>query len=376
MRYKKFGSTNIEIPVVGQGTMGIGGFFDEDLSSDQTAIHAIKIGIDLGMTLIDTAEVYGNGHSEEIVGKAVEKIRNEVIIATKVSPEHLRYDDVISSCEESLKRLRTDYIDLYQIHWPNPGIPMKESFEAMMKLRDEGKIRFIGVSNFTLCDLQEIMSISDVCNIVSVQTEYNLFDRTAEQNAIPYCEENNLTILAYSPLNQGEFYQNSIREEVLTNVAKKHQKTNSQIALNWLISQTNIVVIPKAIKNEHIVQNAAASDFTLDMNDIEEIDRVFQSKPIDVPLDNIKIIVDESGRRKVYETIEDALQNPLGFIPSPSVLADHLKRTGEMLKPVRVKKSSDPTGSYKFELVEGRIRYWAWYIAYNGKKPIPVLVRS
>jgi len=372
---KRLGNSNEYIPALGQGTMGLGGFLEVDKDDDFDYIKTIKLGIDYGLTFIDTAEAYGDGHAEELVGSAISNQRSRVFIATKVSPEHLSYEDIIRACEGSMKRMATDYIDLYQIHWPNPGIQIKETMEAMKYLREQGKIRFIGASNFSLEQIRESMEIFGQEGFISVQSEYNLFDRSIEYDILPFCEENDLLTIAYSPLDQGYIAQGNSRIETLENIAQKYGKTRAQIVLNWLVSHPNVIAIAKAVKPEHIRQNATAADFEIDQADIQTIDRAFECKPIDVPTQKIKVIVGGQGNRKVYQTIEDALKNPLGFTPSPYALAKDMRQKKYAIKPVRVRKSSDRTARYDYDLVEGRIRYWAWHIAYDGKRPISVLVR-
>lgn len=373
---KRLGNSGEHIPSLGQGTMGLGGFLMTNKDDDCVYIKAIKLGIDYGLTFIDTAEAYGDGHAEELVGRAISNQRSQVFIATKVSPEHLAYEDVIRACEGSMKRLATDYIDLYQIHWPNPVIPIKETMEAMKHIREQGKIRFVGVSNFSLEQIRESIEIFGKEGFIFVQSEYNLFDRSIENDILPFCEENDLLTIAYSPLDQGYIAQGNLRIQTLERIAQKYGKTRAQIVLNWLVSHPNVIAIAKAVKPEHIRQNATAADFEIDQADIQIIDRTFQCKSIDVPTQKIKVIVGGQGNRKVYQTIEDALKNPLGFTPSPYALAMDMRKKDSAIKPVRVRKSSDKTGQYEYDLVEGRIRYWAWHIAYDGKRPISVLVRS
>ena len=372
---KRLGNINEYIPALGQGTMGLGGFLEVDKGEDFNYIKAIQLGIDCGLTFIDTAEAYGDGHAEELVGKATRNQRSRVFIATKVSPEHLAYEEIIRACEGSMKRLATEYIDLYQIHWPNPEVPIKETVEAMKYLREQGKIRFIGASNFSLEQIEESMEIIGKDEFIFVQSEYNLFDRSIEYDILPFCEENNLLTIAYSPLDQGYIAQGHSRIEALEKIAQKYGKTRAQIVLNWIVSHQNVIAIAKAANPEHIRQNATAGDFEIDQADIQKINIAFQCKPIDVPTKKIKVIVGGQGNRKVYQTIEDALNNPLDFTPSPYALAKDMRQNKCAIKPVRVRKSSDRTGRYDYDLVEGRIRYWAWHIAYDGKRPIPVLVR-
>jgi len=263
MRYNAIGSSNnIFASVIGQGSMGIGGYLKKDSTSDKKYIDALQLGINSGMTFIDTAENYGGGYSEIIIGEAVKRIRDKVLIATKVSPEHLSYENVIHACDGSLKRLGTDYIDIYQIHWPNPAIPVGETLRAMETLKKQGKIRFIGVSNFSLKQLKEAIATLESGEIVSAQVEYNLFDRTIENDILPFCEENSIAVIAYSPLDQGDIIQGESKSEIIRAIALKYNKTPAQIVLNWLISHKNVITIPKALKPEHIRQNAESANLS------------------------------------------------------------------------------------------------------------------
>src|SRR5271157_4227416 len=209
MKYKKLGTSTVNVPAIGQGCMGIGGYFSSNTENDQEQIDTLKYAILNGMTLVDTAEIYGAGHSEELVGKAVHSMRSDVFIATKVSPEHLSYNNVIASAENSLRRFKTDYIDLYQIHWPNPTIPVEETLGAMKTLVDQGKVRFVGVSNFYVNALREADHLFSPYRIATNQMEYNLFDRSIEKEVLPYCTAESVSLIAYSPLDQGDFSVNS-----------------------------------------------------------------------------------------------------------------------------------------------------------------------
>lgn len=375
MKYKELGKTNTKIPAIGQGCMGIGGYLSRDPLQDNDQIKALRLGIELGMTFIDTAEVYGTGHSEEIVGRAIKGIRDKVFIATKVSPENLSYDALLQSAEDSLHRLNTDYIDLYQVHWPNPKIPISETMRAMEQLLKERKIRHVGVCNFSLKELKEaqVALLEDV--IVSIQVEYNFFDRTIENSILPYCEREGITTIAYSPLDQGRIANCERRIKVLQMIANKYNRTKAQIALNWLISHCSVITIPKATNPVHIKENASSADFDLLEEDFKEIDKIFTQECVYVPTDKIRVVLGGQVDRLVYQTVEEAIENKLKFSPGPIDLAKSIGED-EPLKPIRVIRSTDKTGKYDYDLIEGRIRYWAWVIAYNGEKPIPVYIRD
>ncbi len=369
MKYKDLGKKHTKIPAIGQGCMGIGGYLSRDSLQDNNQIKALRLGIELGMSFIDTAETYGKGHSEELVGRAIEGVRDKVFVATKVSPEHFSYDALLQSAEGSLRRLKTDYIDLYQVHWPNPKVLINETMRAMERLVRKGKIRYVGVSNFSLKGLKEAQAAISEDEVVSVQVEYNLLDRTIENSILPYCQSEGITTIAYSPLDQGRIASGKERIERLKMIAGKYNRTMAQVALNWLISHLSVIAIPKATNLDHVKENASSADFELSNEDFEEISKIFTQECVYVSTDRIRVIVGGQGNRQVYHTIEEAIENKLGFVPSPAGLAQDIQK-GEVLKPVRVIRSTDETGKYDYDLIEGRIRYWAWVIAYSGEKPI------
>lgn len=375
MKYEDLGKKHTKMPAIGQGCMGIGGYLSKDSLQDNNQIKALRLGIELGMTLIDTAETYGKGHSEELVGRAIEGVRHKVFIATKVSPKHFSYDALLQSAEGSLRRLKTDYIDLYQVHWPNPKVLINETMRAMERLIRKGKIRYVGVSNFSLKELKEAQAAISEDEIVSVQVEYNLFNRTIENSILPYCQSEGITTIAYSPLDQGRIASGEERIERLKMIAGKYDRTMAQVTLNWLISHLSVITIPKATNLDHVKENASSTDFELSNEDFEEISKIFTQECVYVPTDRIRVIVGGQGDRQVYHTVEEAIENKLEFIPSSVDLAQNI-REGEVLKPVRVIRSADKTGKYDYDLIEGRIRYWAWVIAHNGEKSIPVYIRD
>lgn len=375
MQHKELGKSSVKIPAIGQGCMGIGGYLSKDSHQDDNQVKALRLGIELEMNFIDTAEAYGDGHSEGLVGRAIEGIRDKVFIASKVSPEHLFYDGLLLSAEKSLRKLKTDYIDLYQVHWPNPKVPIDETMRAMEQLVREGKVRYIGMSNFSLRQLKAAQAALSENEIVSVQVEYNLFDRNIENSILPYCESESITTIAYSPLDQGQIAGDYKKTKALETIANRYNRTVAQVALNWLISHPSVIAIPKATNPIHIRENASAADFELSDEDFEEISRVFTQECIYAPTDRIRVIVGGRGNRQVYQTVDEALENKLGFVPSPLDLAQDIRKD-EILKPIRVTQSTDESGEYDYDLIEGRIRYWAWVIAHKGKVSIPAYIRE
>lgn len=372
---KKLGKTGISLPALGLGT---GDFFWNSDLSDVQKISLIQKAIELGVCLIDTAEGYGDGKAEELVGEAIQGVRQQVVIASKFSPEHHRFDDVLKSCEKSLKRLKIDSIDLYQVHWPNPSISIEETMKALSKLVDDKMVKAVGVSNYSLREISEIQNYLGDVPLSSVQMEYNLFERTIEENGIfDYCQKNEVSLLAYSPLDQGQL--NCIHPEkysLLDKIVQKYGKAVPQIILGWLMSRKQVVPVMRTTSLKHLEQNAAVLHFELSAEDVALMDQAF---PIDYSLvDTAKIQVALQGEwnHKVYQTLEQALENKLGFVPSPGDLAKAISQ-GDCLKPVRLKKRQDVSNGSEYDLVAGRIRYWAWVIAHGqDRKPIPAYIRE
>ena len=266
MKFQKLGNTDIDIPEVGLGAWKYRG-----------GVEPLRRGVDLGAHLIDTAEIYG---TEAIVGKAIADRRDRVFLATKVAGNHVRYDDVLLAAEASLKRLKTDVIDLYQIHWPNDRIPIVETMRAMETLVDRGQIRYIGVSNFSVSQLQRAQAAMQHQAIVSNQVLYSLNERGIERTLLPYCQAQNITIMAYTPLDDGRLAVRSHSRrhrgmQVLEAVAAEAQKTLAQVALNWCTSRSHVMVIPKSNRIERIEENCGASGWRLSSEQVARLDAAF-----------------------------------------------------------------------------------------------------
>lgn len=256
-----------EISQIGFGTWKIGGgYWTPDYSKDSYYVELLKYVISKGINVIDTAEMYGGGHSEELVGKAIKDFdREKVFIITKVWPNHLKYDDLIKSAKASLKRLESGYIDLYLIHWPNTSVPLEETIRAMEYLVDQGITRCIGVSNFDVPLLKEVMSLTRKYEIVANEIEYNVLNKSAERDIIPFCEKNNIKIIAYSPLAKGNLKDIKIIEKIRS----KYNKTPIQVMLNYLLRRS--IPIPKASSKEHVDEILGAIGWSLSDEDYEMI---------------------------------------------------------------------------------------------------------
>lgn len=275
--FKQLGKSSVKVPVLGLGTWGMGGLSSKRLGGEEEAVRALHLGLELKMRFIDTAEVYAAGHSEEIVAQATTGERESVFIATKVSAENLSYENVLRSCESSLERLQTSYIDLYQVHWPNPSIPIAETMRAMERLVAEGKVRHVGVSNFSVQQTREAEAALSKTELASNQVEYSLLDRSIEEDLLPFAAKERITIIAYSPVGRGEISKGGRGERwhVLERVAAKYGKTRSQVALNWLIMKDPVVAIPKAGQLDHVKENAGAAGWKLNKADLAALDSAF-----------------------------------------------------------------------------------------------------
>ncbi|TPL99928.1 aldo/keto reductase [Mesorhizobium sp. B2-3-11] len=254
------------IPVLGQGTWKMG----EDSRRRSEEVDALKLGLDLGVTLIDTAEMYAGGGAEEVVAKAIAGRRAEVFLVSKVLPSNASQAGLQRACENSLKRLATDRIDLYLLHWPG-SVPLSETVEAFEALKKAGKIRHWGVSNFDTDEMQELGLLSDGDKVQTNQVLYNLVRRGPEFDLTPWMRKRGIPLMAYSPVEQGALAYNAR----LAEVAARHSATAAQIALAWVIQQDGVIAIPKAGSQAHVRQNFAALDIKLTPQDIADLDSAF-----------------------------------------------------------------------------------------------------
>jgi diketogulonate reductase-like aldo/keto reductase len=280
MTKRKFSWAGINVPVIGQGTWMMEG----SREVEKRAVEALRLGLDLGMTHIDTAELYGDGRVEELVAEAITGRRDEVFLASKVMPSHASFEGTLRACERSLKRLRTDWLDLYMLHWPG-NHPIRETMRAMEKLVEEGLIRFIGVSNFDVEDLMAAESALRNERMASNQVLYHLGDRGIERRLLPYCARREIAVVAYSPFGHGNFPSpNSIGGRVLAEIAERHGRTPRQVALNFLTRHPSVFTIPKTTRPERVRENAGGMGWTLTREEIAAIDRAFPAPDYDVPL--------------------------------------------------------------------------------------------
>jgi len=242
----------------------------EDRARRQAEITALRLGVDLGMTLIDTAEMYGEGGAEEMIAEAIAGRRAQVFLVSKVYPHNATRQGAIEACGRSLRRLKTDYLDLYLLHWRG-SVPLTETLEAFQLLKRAGKILDYGVSNFDEVDMEKASALPGGREIAANQVLYNLRRRGIEWDLLPWCRDRGIPIMAYSPIEQGAI----VKHSQLKLLASRHQATPAQVALAWLLRQEGIVAIPKAGNAAHVRENRAALDLTLDAEDLAELGRAF-----------------------------------------------------------------------------------------------------
>ena len=296
MEYKRIGKTDLKV-----SSIGFGAAFRSGITEDSPKV--IRKALSLGVNLIDIAEIYHRGRSEEVVGEAIRGRRDEVVIKTKVARDHLKYNDVLKAAEGSLKRLGVNVIDLYLVHHPNPKIPIEETMRAMEKLIDEGKVRYIGVSNFNASLVKKAQEALSRHEIVADEVKYNLVEREIEEELLPYCKKESISIIAYSPLARGMLTGKFDKEseipeghwrkrdplfqepnfsralelvEILKKIAENHDKTPGQVALNWLASKPEVVPIFGASDISQVEENCGAVGWRMNDEELQMIETTYK----------------------------------------------------------------------------------------------------
>jgi diketogulonate reductase-like aldo/keto reductase len=268
------------VSALGQGTWRMG----EHKRAYADEVAALRLGIELGMTLIDTAEMYGEGGAEKVVADAIEGQRDGVFVVTKVYPHNASRAELLKACERSLKRLRIDAIDLYLLHWRERNTQLVETVETFERLRTAGKIKRWGVSNFDVDDMEDLWSIENGTNCAANQILYNLENREIESGLLQWSRNNKVPIMAYSPVGHG---RGLLENATLKRIAKRHDATTSQIALAWVLRQPGIIAIPKASKEKHVRDNARSIEIKLTNDDLADLDREFPMPKSKKPLQTL-----------------------------------------------------------------------------------------
>ncbi len=313
MEYRQLGNSDLSVSIIGYGAWGIGGEPFWETEGEENSIRSIEKAIDVGINFIDTAPVYGFGYSEELLGKALGSKRKDVIIATKCGLRWKKKDlksiekiatkeSILEEIELSLKRLRIDYIDLYQVHWPDESTPIEETMEALLDIQKTGKIRYIGVSNYSVDQMKESLKYGQV---ISLQSMYSLLERDIEKEELPFCNENNIGVICYSPLASGvltgkydentkfedwrgqniighftgDVFLSHIRKvKEISKIARKLGKTTAQLAVNWLLHQRGVTTAIVGVKNpDQVEQNIGAIGWDIPVDEMEQISDILNS---------------------------------------------------------------------------------------------------
>lgn len=276
MERRPFGAGGPTVPALGQGT------WEVEKGDRGEAVRALRRGIDLGLTHVDTAEMYGSGLAEEITGEALSGVRDRVFLVSKVLPSNARLMATVQACEQSLRRLKTDRLDCYLLHWRG-SVPLAETFKAFETLKSGGKILSWGVSNFDVDDLQEAVGIVGEGKIACNQVLYHLEERAIEHSVIPWCGAHGVAVVAYSPFNQGRF--RAADSKVLADIARARGATPRQVALRFLLRWPAVLTIPKAARTSHVEENAGAARVELFPDDISQLEREFpRGEPRGLPM--------------------------------------------------------------------------------------------
>ena len=268
--------SGISVPALGLGTWRMG----ETRSRAQTEIDALRQGLDLGMTLVDTAEMYGDGGAESLVGLAMEDRRDDVFLVSKVYPGNASFEKTIRACEASLRRLKTDRLDLYLLHWRGE-YPLEETVSAFEHLKREGKIGAWGVSNFDTDDMEELFAVPDGQNCAANQVLYNLARRGIEHDLLPWCQEKGVAVMAYSPIDQGDVLSNA----GLIDIAKAYQATPAQVALSFVMERDGVIAIPKSSNLKRLAENRRSCELDITDEDWDALDELFPPPAAKMPLE-------------------------------------------------------------------------------------------
>lgn len=374
MEFRSLG--NDKISAIALGTTGSGTY---ESSTPQMAAGRIRLyheAIDSGINIFDTAELYGGGYSEELLGKALRGRRDSVYISSKFNPCNSSYADIMTSVEKSLMRLHTDYIDLYQIHWPNPFVSVKETLSALEELIRQGKIRYFGVSNCSNHELTEIEAVLKEEKLAAVEVEYNLIEREIETDILPYCISHEIAVMAYSPLAQGKLLRRDKQQGLLEEMSKKYNCTIAQILFSWVVTNESVIAVVKTGSSEHLQQNIQSLQIKLCSCDRAQLERAFNKSVQMIPID--KIDVKSVDSRDYYDSIEEAIENRYDWIPSPLLLAERIK-LGNSIKPIKLIEATDEHDHYEYMIdpydLKGELKkFWAWKIVHGQESMIPAYI--
>lgn len=352
--------------------LGLGGYFQRREGASKFA-GALELSIELGNNHVDSAQNYGDGQSEEIIRSVLRRMSVPLLIATKIGPSDFGDGRVIPAIEKSLRRLDIDSIPLLYLHWPNPSIPLEVTLAQIERAFEQGKIRGLGLSNFSISEIQTTRQSLRHDILQAVQVEYNLFDRSAELDVFPYAKSRGISVVAYSPLDQGRIVGRESTRKQIESLARMQGISPGQLALAWLLEKSPGFLIPSTSRRIRVRENYGALEVQMPQGVFDEIEAITKPSIVSLLPRDIEVGLDTTLRRGVYVDLESAKENLSGYSPSPEELATALQK-GEKMKPIRVVTQSSTARPYL--LVEGRIRFWAHVIAFGFTTPLRALVRD
>jgi len=364
-------SGDYNLTPIGLGGMGFGGYFTKNLKNNSDHVRLIEEAYDLGINVIDTAEIYGQGASEETIGRTSHSIRNQLFIMSKFSPENSKPEDIIKSIDGSLTRIKRDYLDVYQPHWPQPGVKLDDILETLEKLKTSGKIRFAGLSNFSSQQINSI-GLEKYKSLRFFQCERNPIEYNLADDLFPIINTLDGVLVAFSPFREGQIFKSSKFDEFVR-FSESLGFLPSQILLAWGMSNGKTIVIPKVSSSRHLRENIESMEISLSDSNLKYISELFQ--PVISQIIPKKIIPDISVKkdgRKIYKSLRDAKNNIYNFNPGPmEILKEIQENQGLLYKPIKVKEINKD-GEYV--LLDGRLRFWAWVILNGWHKPIDSII--
>ena len=373
MKFEKIGDATVS--KIALGTSGSGSYSTATTSNIKSRIQLYNEAIELGINFFDTAELYGGGFAEEVLGKAILNKRKDVFIASKFNPNHSSCKSILNAVESSLKRLKTDYIDLCQMHWPNPGIDYTEVITAIDRLLKEGKIKYFGLSNYSYPELIDIKRNLGTISITAIENQYNLARKEIENDVLPFCVRNNITVLAYSPLGQGKLIDIISNNKFIEKLRYQYDITTSQLLLNWLSSKKNVIPVVRTGNADHLKENIKALDIKCQLSESEKLNGLINIEIKNIAIKNI--IIENKNGRKVYKNASEAISNKFDWIPSPNLLAERIKKY-EVAEPINLIKynNQDKETLYKvdaYDFLGENKKYWGWILANGESSEIPYI---
>jgi myo-inositol catabolism protein IolS len=373
VRYLRCGfeGADFQMPCLGIGTIGAGSGETATENSIKERLDSFALALDLGANFFDVGEDYEDGFAEKILGRFAKGQRHKLLIATKFTPKHAAYEDLLRAAEGSLRRLQTEYIDIYQMHWPNSTIPLDETIAAMERLMREGKVLSIGLSNCSIQFAKSVNALLVGARVATNQVKFNAFNRptAAEPNYFTESVHERLTSLAYGIFGQGKMQFGDEARSLIRSLCQKYLVSEAQLLIAWILTFPRTVALIRSMNQEHIRKNIAATDLVLDAADADSLTSCFRIVVREIPVARIMVSnSDPDVSHKIYMSLKEALLNEHELYPDVKTIASEIE-AGDSFRPVEL----IPDGQ-NYQLVQGRMRYWAWRYLHGVDSMIPAVI--